>query len=215
MKHLLALPLTALLASTVAAQQLNTDFKVTKITPEFVTTPEYSFTLGPKGKRAGKNKDWLEVEVSFDWEPADRRPADRKPRFLDEITIEYFILLDNADRQDNPDGTLLTGSVTHVAIPAAKGLNSVMYVSPRTLERFFDGKIPSSARGAVKDIGIVIKSQGRPVAQESWQSKVGAGVGWWGNMQPTPGYVLNKSETPFAPLFWDYYEAIKARPAGQ
>jgi hypothetical protein len=33
-------------------------------------------------------------------------------------------------------------------------------------------------------------------------------------MQQVNGYVLNKNETPFAPLVWDYYEAIKARPAG-
>jgi hypothetical protein len=33
-------------------------------------------------------------------------------------------------------------------------------------------------------------------------------------MTSTPGYVLNKNETPFAPLVWDYYEAIKTRPAG-
>jgi hypothetical protein len=208
MKHLLLAPLAALLAATAAAQQMNTEFQIAKITPELTTTPDYSFTMGPKGKRVGKNKDWLEVEVSFDWQPTDRNAE-----FLDEITIEYFILLNNADRE-NRDGTLLTGSVTHVAIPALKGLNSVMYVSPRTLERFFAGKIPSTSRAAVKDIGIVVKMQGREVAQGAWQSKIGTGNPWWRSMQPVPGYVLNKSETPFAPLVWDYYEAIKARPAG-
>jgi hypothetical protein len=208
MKHLALAAFAALLTATVAAQSLNTEFQIAKITPDLVTTPDYSFNLGPKGKRVGKNKDWLEVEVSFDWQPTDR-----KAEFLDELTIEYFILLNNADRE-NRDGTLLTGSVTHVALPAEKGMNSVMYVSPRTLERFFAGKIPSTARTAVKDIGIIIKLQGRPVAQSAWQSKIGTGAVWWSNMQPTPGYVLNKSETPFAPLVWDYYEAIKARPAG-
>jgi hypothetical protein len=201
------LVLTLLLSLSVAqAQQANTDFQISKITPDLATTPDYSFSLGPKGKKVQKNKDWLEVEVSFDWTP--RNP---KPEFLDELTLNYYILLNNKDRE-NPKGTLLTGSVTHVAIPQGKGMNSVMYVSPRMLERFFAGKVPSTASSAVLDVGVTITQPGvsKPLASSSWKGK----GEWWGPMSGTPGYVLNKSETPFAPLVWDYYEAIKARPAG-
>ena len=199
------LVLTLLLGLSVAqAQQANTDFQISKITPDLATTPDYSFSLGPKGKKVQKNKDWLEVEVSFDWTP--RNP---KPEFLDELTLNYYILLNNKDRE-NPKGTLLTGSVTHVAIPQGKGMNSVMYVSPRTLERFFAGKVPSTANSAVLDAGVTITQQGQLVAESSWK---GRGQ-WWSGFQQVSGYVLNKSETPFAPLVWDYYEAIKARPAG-
>ena len=208
MKTTLLLLIAAIAAVPGAAQQLSPDFNIAKITPDFVTTPEYSISYGPKNKRVSKNKDFLEVEVSFDWQP---RQA--KPEFLDELTLNYYILLDNSDRE-NPQGTLLTGSVTHVAIPQSKGLNSVMYVSPRTLERFFHGKIPSTARGVVKDIGVTITRQGQLVAQSSWQSDIRNKAPWWTTMQPVPGYVLNKNETPFAPLVWDYYEAIKTRPAG-
>ncbi len=201
------LVLTLLLGlSVVQAQQANTDFQISKITPDLATTPDYSFSLGPKGKKVQKNKDWLEVEVSFDWTP--RNP---KPEFLDELTLNYYILLNNKDRE-NLEGTLLTGSVTHVAIPQGKGMNSVMYVSPRMLERFFAGKVPSTASSAVLDVGVTITQPGvsKPLASSSWKGK----GEWWGPMSGTPGYVLNKSETPFAPLVWDYYEAIKARPAG-
>jgi hypothetical protein len=185
-------------------QTANTDFQVAKITPELITTPDFSYNLGPQGKRVSKNKDWLEVEVSFDWKP--RNP---KPEFLDELTFNYYILLNNKDRE-NPKGTLLTGSVTHVAIPQGKAMNSVMYVSPRTIERFFAGKIPSTASSTVVDVGVTITKQGQLVAEGSWQ---GRGQ-WWSDYQQVSGYVLNKNETPFAPLVWDYYEAIKARPAG-
>lgn len=197
--------LLAVLPLTAGAQQANTEFKITKIAPDLVTTPEYSVNFGPKGKKVPKNKNFLEVEVSFDWQP---RAA--KPEFLDEVTVNYFILLNNKDRE-NPQGTLLVGSVTHVAIPQSKGLNSVMYVSPRTLERFFGGKLPGTATAAVVDVGVTITKQGQLVADSSWKGK----GQWWSSMQQVPGYVLNKNETPFAPLAWDYYEAIKARPAGQ
>jgi hypothetical protein len=86
----------------------------------------------------------------------------------------------------------------------------VMYVSPRTLERFFEGKIPSTASSAITDVGVIITKQGQTVAEASWK---GRGQ-WWSALQQVNGYVLNKNETPFAPLAWDYYEAIKARPAG-
>lgn len=204
--RLLAPLLAAFALSAAQAQQPSRDFQITKLTPDMLTTPEYNFSYGPKNKKVSKNKDWLEVEVSFDWQPRDK-----KPEFVDELTFNYYILLNNKTRE-NPQGTLLTGSVTHVAIPQAKGMNSVMYVSPRTLERFFEGKSPTSASSAIVDVGVTITKPGvgTPLAAMSWKGK----GEWWGPMTSTPGYVLNKGETPFAPLAWDYYEAIKARPAG-
>ena len=190
--------------SPALAQQSSKDFEILKITPDLTTTAEYSVSFGPKNKKVPKNKEWLELEVSFSWQPKAT-----KPEFLDELTFNYFILLNNKSRE-NPGGTLLTGTVTHVAIPQAKGLNSVMYVSPRTLERFFEGKIPSTASSAITDVGVIITKQGQTVAEASCK---GRGQ-WWSALQQVNGYVLNKNETPFAPLAWDYYEAIKARPAG-
>ena len=197
---------TVACGATALAQSTSGEFAIVKITPDLVTTPEYNVNFGPKNKRITKNKDFLEVEVTFDWQPKDKNA-----KFLDEVTINYFILLNNESRE-NKGGTLLTGSVTHVAIPNAKALNSVMYVSPRTLERFFEGKLPTSASAAIKDIGVTITKPGvgAPLASSSWKGK----GEWWGPMTSTPGYVLNKNETPFAPLVWDYYEAIKTRPAG-
>jgi hypothetical protein len=203
-RSLLSVLLTAACSAAALAQTTSGEFAIVKITPDLVTTPEYNVNFGPKNKRITKNKDFLEVEVTFDWQPKDR-----DAKFLDEITINYFILLNNESRE-NKGGTLLTGSVTHVAIPNAKALNSVMYVSPRTLERFFEGKVPTSASSAIKDIGVTITKQGQLVAEGSWK---GRGQ-WWSSLQQVTGYVLNKNETPFAPLVWDYYEAIKTRPAG-
>ena len=203
-KPLVLLLLAVITLSSVAAQQSSKDFEILKITPDLTTTPEYSFSFGPKNKKVQKNKDWLELEVSFSWQPKVT-----KPEFLDELTFNYFVLLNNKSRE-YPQGTLLTGSVTHVAIPQAKAMNSVMYISPRTLERFFEGKIPTSASAAVTDVGVTITKQGQLVAEASWK---GRGQ-WWNALQQVGGYVLNKNDTPFAPLAWDYYEAIKARPSG-
>lgn len=196
--------LLACAASSAFAQKANTEFQINAITPDLVTTPEYSINYGPKNKKVSKNKDFVELEVSFDWQPKAK-----EPKFLDDLTINYYVLLDNKSRE-NPKGTLLVGSVTHTAIPQAKGMNSVMYISPRTLERFFEGKSPSTVQSAIVDVGVTITQQGQLVAEKSWKGK----GQWWSSLQQVNGYVLNKSETPFAPLAWDYYEAIKVRPAG-
>lgn len=196
--------LMACAMSPLFAQKANTEFQINKITPDLVTTPEYSINYGPKNKKVSRNKEFVELEVSFDWQPKAK-----EPKFLDDLTINYYVLLNDKTRE-NPKGTLLVGAVTHTAIPQGKGMNSVMYISPRTLERFFEGKSPSTINSAIVDIGITITKQGQLVAEKSWK---GRGQ-WWSSLQQVNGYVLNKNETPFAPLAWDYYEAIKARPAG-
>jgi len=33
---------------------------------------------------------------------------------------------------------------------------------------------------------------------------------WFATLPQISGFVLNKNETPFAPLYWDRYEQIKA-----
>ena len=202
-KALFSLALATVAASAVQAQQ-NTEFQIVRITPDLVTTPEYSISYGPKNKKVPKNKDFIELEVSFDWQPKAKLP-----QFLDDLTLNYYVLLNNKSKE-YPKGTLLIGSVTHTAIPQAKGMNSVMYISPRTLERFFDGKAPSTVSSAIVDVGVTVTKQGQLVAEKSWKGK----GQWWSSLEQVNGYVLNKNETPFAPLAWDYYEAIKARPAG-
>jgi hypothetical protein len=184
-------------------QPPNTDYKILKIEPNFLESPIYSAGYT---KRGAKPKSWLEIEVSFEWQPRLR-----DPKFIDELTFNYYILLKNRSPQ-YPQGTLLVGSVTHTSIPQEKDMHSVVYVSPRTLERFFEGKVPANAEQALVDVGVTITKQGQQVAAISWKSKTGE---WWPQFQQTPGFVLNKNETPFAPLAWDFYEAIKPKSAGQ
>ncbi len=210
-KHTIAGLTTAIaLAASLGAQTQNTGFEITKITPELVQSPAISFTGGPTGKSKGKSKGFLAVETAFDWQPKEKKPA-----FLDELTVNYYILLANkgADPENPQAETLLTGSVTHVSIPQEKDLKSVIYVSPRTLEKFFAGKMPATFANLLKDVGVTITRGGEVVAQGSWKSDIRHKTPWWESstppMTPTPGLLLNKNQTPFAPLVWDYYEEVK------
>ncbi len=198
----LILGVVFLSASLPAVAQLNTEYKISKIEPNFIDSPNYQ---GPNYNKRTKPQAWLEVEVTFDWEPRAK-----EPKYTDELIFNYYILL-KAKTQQAPNGVLLTGSVTHASIPQGRDMHSVVYVSPRSLERFFDGKLPVNAAAAVEAVAVTISKQGQVVAEYlggNFKSQ------WWTSYQQTPGFVLNKGETPFAPLAWDYYEAIKPKSSG-
>jgi len=117
------------------------------------------------------------------------------PEFTDELTFKYFILI---------NGKLLTGEVTHVGVQAGRENRSVMYVAPRTLARLLGNK-PVTVN-AVQNIAVQIVQQGAVKHELTLQR---APVNWYATIPAVPGFVLNKNETPFAPLYWDRYEPIK------
>ena len=200
-KALLAAVVILGAGSAAIAQQANSEFKVTKVETNLIESP--SFTGARYDKRGFKAANWLEVEVTFDWQPRMK-----EPKYTEELTFNYYILLKNKSAQF-PNGTLLVGSVTLASIPQARDMHTVVYVSPRTLERFFDGKVPGPS--VVEAVAVTISKQGQLVSEFSTGT---FRAQWWSSFQQTPGFVLNKSETPFGPLAWDYYEAIKPKAPG-
>ena len=161
------------------------EFKIESISPSVSDTPKYNFSLA-KDKRTPRAMKWLEVEVEFA----------AQPEFTDELTFKYYILF---------AGQLLVGEVTHVNIPAGRSLYSVMYVAPRTINRLLAGKTFSA--GAIENVAVQMLRKGQLLAQESW--KPAGSPNWFQSMPQVSGMVINKNETPFAPLYWDRYEAIK------
>ncbi len=196
-------------SSPLQAQQaaLNSEVAITKIEANFIDSPKIN-AGGYTKKSQARPGQWLELEVTF-----DRAAMPKEPKFADELTFNYYILLKNDHVTEDKKPTLLTGSVTHVHVPQEKGLHAVAYVSPRTLAKFFDGKVPVNAQAALVDFGVTVTGKAGLLAIATSKGTVKGDKGWWdtGVYTPTPGAVLNKNETPFAPLEWDYYEAIKSK----
>ena len=172
-------------ASAFAQGRPAGEFQIGKITRNLITTPLYSYT-GAQQFQSNQRDRWLEVEVEFA----------AAPEFTDELTFKYFILI---------NGKLLTGEVTHVNVPAGRDNRSVMYVSPRTIARLM-GNRPMTPN-AIQNIAVQIVQQGAVKAESSLDR---AAPNWFASMPQVGGLVLNKNETPFAPLYWDRYEQIKA-----
>ena len=155
--------------------------KLGKVKPEIVKTPDFTIKSGPE--KRSKIGEWLEVEVEFE----------TKAEEIDEITLQYTIMFENK---------LLDGQVTHVNIPKGREHYSVMYVSPRTLEKLTGGKTVTAA--SVQNVWVVASKQGQVFDQAAVKNVAIP------NLPHLPGMVLNKMETPFAPLYFDRYEPIRA-----
>lgn len=185
---LLAIGAMALLCAPAGAQAPALpvgpqNVKINKIAPAVVSTPEYSVT-GPAAKRSASLK-WLEIEVEFEVD---------KIEIVDELTFKFIILF---------NGKLYTGDITHVSIPKGNDRYTVMYMSPRAIDRATMGK-PMNA-GMIENIWVTMEKQGQKLAEKALSA--GKPVP---NLQQIPGFLVPRSETPFSVLWWDRYEAVKS-----
>ncbi len=151
-------------------------------------TPVYSASIS--GGRTPA-RDWAELSVQFDSEP----------EWIDELSLQYFALLYS---RANKEYTLLKGAVTHIDIPRGRGHLSSAYVRPNTLLRY----------GEVVAVAVEVLLKGETVATLSegkMADRQPLPVEWWKNAKlvPRDGYVLNRTQTPFAFINVDDYEAIK------
>ena len=162
------------------------EFQLTRLTKNLITAPEFNYG-GAEQFRSDERKLWLEVEAEFV----------SVPEFTDALTFKYFILI---------NGKLLTGEVTHVNVPAGRENHSVMYVPPVVLARFNNSR--PLAPNTVQNIAVQIVQGG---AIKSELSLMRARPQWYNAIQGIAGFVLNKNETPFAPLYWERYPQIKGR----
>ncbi len=158
--------------------------KIEKILPAVVNTPEYTITsTAPKRSQLQK---WLEIEVEFAVEGVE---------LIDELTFKFDVKI---------NGKLYPGEITHVNIPKGKDRYTVMYISPRNLDRITEGKPLNAAM--IENIWITISKQGQALAISSLKDKAVKAVP---NLPQFPGLLTPKSETPFSVLWTDRYEAVK------
>ncbi len=208
------LPALAVLALCGLAQAqitpANSPIQINKIDVSYEKSPEFNISIGPQ--RKATSQDWLWVEVAYTYNTKiPNAPA------LDDVEIGYHILLNNASKPANPLGTLLSGKIVHTGVtPGAEVHHSVALISPQTLRRYFAGKSPASASAATQAVGVTITIQGQLAAELS----TGKGKGnpqWWvaPPFQRAEGFVLSKDQTPFAPLFYDYFDAVKSKSGNQ
>jgi len=197
---LLAAAIFLALASGPAHAQSAAECEIKKLEPALIPSPQ---TGSSYSKKSAQPHMWLEIDVDFDMEQPKT-----ESKLGEELTVHYYILLNNKSLTEDGKATLLTGSVSHAEFLYGKGLHVGAFVSPQTLLKFFDGEAPRNINQAVVDLGVTISDSTGVIARKASKSQVRDDKGWWDNTEKyteVTGRVLAKSDTPFAHLAWDYY----------
>jgi len=192
----LLLTVMILHAGSLFAQQVQVppgSIEIKEVKVNVLETPKYN--VSGDSKRVPSPQQWIEIETEFE----------SKLPYIPELTFNYFVALDVQQTQ-----AVMTGSVTHISITQGDENYSSMYISPGTIAAVLGGR--SSFRPDIIDQATVqIMYQGTPLAEGSLNSNPPSP--WWTSLRQMTGLLLAKNETPFAPLWWDRYEAIK--PSGR
>ena len=177
--------------------------KIENVTPKvtLIGAPEIMATVAgmnpkrPRPPTPGENKYWLEFEVDFD-------ALEEFP----ELTFKYGLVVSVPGRSPK----LIEGDVTHVDIGRGKDRHSVMYIAPKTLNKISEGKTLQTNNIVAYWVEIVAQGElvggnAKPSgdAYNQVQKKRDS-------LEKVGDALLNKLQTPFAPLFGDYFEGIKS-----
>ncbi|MCF7838584.1 MAG: hypothetical protein K9N49_08125 [Candidatus Marinimicrobia bacterium] len=155
--------------------------RMRRITDDKVQTPEYNVRVGGSSG-SGRRRLWYVITTEYD----------SAPDWIDEMRFRYYVLV--RDKQNTQ--RLFSDEITYVNV--AKGRHeSVIYLHPSTVDRF----------GDVQAIAVQVYVEGRLAGLIN---KPETNVRWWEQFSPTPGYLLNRLQTPFAMINFDNYEAIKS-----
>lgn len=190
-----------------AAKEKLVEFKDIKIAVQ--KTPDFTLKGGTTDKKF-RPKDWIEIEPKF----KTARPqgaASKKAEVIPELTFKYYVYLNSSIKEN---ARILTGEVVHVNVPINEESFSVMYISPSTVLRV-TGK-PEGNPQLVVAYAVEVTSGGNVVGIFS-KSSAGTSTNpadkkWWESPNAPPkedGGLLNKVQSPFAPLWADYYADIK------
>lgn len=177
--------------------------KVTCEAPTFDDLPSPEFPVVKN--RPFKPKDWLEIEAKLRVQLAPE-PASKT---CDKITVKWYVAVKNVDKS----GTylLLTKDIDYVNIPLNEDVYFSVYLSPSSVKRLTG--VDRAGKSTVELVGYEVLVNGEKLGQESNKSGGAGKAGWWNQASDKVSRsdkvpLLNKSETPFSPMWWDRYAEV-------
>ncbi|MBN1521251.1 MAG: hypothetical protein JW928_01860 [Candidatus Aureabacteria bacterium] len=128
-------------------------------------------TVQSTSTQAGSRGRWTEIRLEFD----------TKVKWVDELTVRYFALVEDVKGQD-----ILYGDITYLNVPSGKAHISSLFVHPATMAKY--GKIISVhceiwAQGKLRDVADI---PSKPAKK------------WWEMKPPIKGQMVPKFYTPYS-----------------
>ncbi|MEM8953140.1 MAG: Amuc_1102 family pilus-like protein [Verrucomicrobiota bacterium] len=167
-----------------ASAQDQVKVEVEDIAIEIIETPEYETS---ESKKLPRKQEWVEVEVIF--KPEGRTESG----IVENLEFSYYVMLGD-------EKTMLYEKINHVNMLLDETTASVVYIAPSTILGLFGRE--ASASQAVAGVAVEIRHNGALVGGDATLSPESR---WWQSKTQTPGKLKKKSDTPFAPLWWDRY----------
>lgn len=175
--------------------------KVVGEKPVFEDIPSPDFAGGKQ--KAFKPKDWLELETKL------RISLSPTPlsKTCERLTVKWYVAVKNPEKPGSM--LLLTKDIEHVNAPLDEDVYCSVYLSPASIKRLtgFD----RAGKSSVEAVGYEVLINGERLVQETSKFK----PGWWSaasdkisRSDTVP--LLDKSETPFAAMWWDRYIEVSA-----
>jgi hypothetical protein len=182
----IALSLVALTGSAWAqgGGSRDGDFRIVRLTPAFVDTPDIQG--GKKqGVMGGTPTKWLRVEVEFS----------SAPDWADNVDLRWYI---QTAGDKNP--VVFADSVTHINVKKGAHHYSVIFMPPRTVDRY-------AKNNRVSQIAVQLWHNQKLMDTGGWPSS--PTKRWWEEFTPARGFLLNLLQTPFSVVEYDRYEQIR------
>lgn len=168
------------------------EFRIRRVMPAFIDTPVIqSSGYQSSGVGGGIPSKWLRVEVEFD----------SKPEWADDVEVRWYLLVGS---EKEPVVFADSVMLINVARSTARRHLTVMYVPPRTVDRY-------SMTSKIKEIAVQIWHNQKLMDTGGWRSA--PKERWWEQYSPRRGSMLNLLQTPFGVLDYDKYEQIKVSAA--
>lgn len=159
-----------------------------------VYTPQYNSN---EPRATGRAKKWHQISVLYD----------SAPKWIDELAIQFHVLSVTRDPETKKKAFSLHKMVVKYAdIAQGRSHTATAFMRPAASLRFGD---PIA-------VALVFSVDGKVVDEVSEESEK-LPEKWWKNPKVTDndnvtvrqGYLLNRSESPWAMINYDDYEAIK------
>ena len=180
-----------------------------KIDTQLVDTPIWK--VANVAEKPWKQRKWIQIEVDF-----TTATSRRENESLDNVTVEYELLLPTEDSK-NPYA-LLSGKVLYWAFALDGGAHHlVVFVPPRMVEKFAQGKKINSTEARKFDVKVEFKMNDALIGAGFSQPK-GTTIQATSrkfsdtktslSLQRQKDGILGQDKTPWANLNYDYYEQV-------
>ena len=197
---LVFVPVAALAQAPAVKKEILVD--VDKVSVDIQKTPQ--FTVPNVKDKRFTPKDWLEIEVDCEAK-LSKSEKNKDMKAYNEVSFKYYAYLSgNPDPKKN---RVLTGEVVHSNVAIKEKVHSVMYITPEAINKITEGKPVTPTM--VKAWGVAVFINGEEVGRKTSE----ANAVWWKKegLPPQEAALLDKSKTPFAPLWWDYHMEVRSK----